>query len=61
MDDYSLNPDFERYENAIREVTSIEQKLNNPKVPKSKKDKLQFRLEILKSRVIPKFENRLFS
>jgi hypothetical protein len=55
-----LNPDFKRYENAIREVTSIERKLNNPRVPGNKKEKLQFRLQILKNQIIPKFENRIF-
>lgn len=47
------NPRTVRFSNYCVEKTAIEKKLNNPRVPEGKKERLRYRLRVLNEILIP--------
>jgi len=53
MEDWSLHPLGNRYEQYCKEVRSIERKLQHDNLPQGKKERIAFRLRDLNARLIP--------
>lgn len=53
------DPCFVQFESYCKESEAIEKKLENPDVSEGKKDKLKFRLRLLKEKLIPQVVSNL--
>lgn len=51
--------DFRAYENCCKELSVIERKLSNRKLPDGKREKLIYRKKILEAEVLPRLAKRI--